>query len=449
MKVFLSMISYVYGMRIVYLLLWLLLYGSLEPMAQGTALIQRELEQSPILKDHFFGFSLYDLEQNRFLAGVNEDKYFTPASNTKIFTLFASLKNIGDSIPGIHFVERGDSLLFWGSGDPTFLHPKLDSRKVYDFLAHSDKKLYYVGEELMEEPFYRHGWAIEDYDEYYQPEIRTFPVYGNVATFRNIRNRLTASPAYFQPYIVRDQTIGDNNRVRIHRKFDENIFLINNAKIPNNYVSEKPFKYSDELFVRLLQDTLHKPVELIRYAKPAHVDTLFSTATRDVLREMMLVSDNFLAEQLMLIAAKNRYDKFNTATLRKDMASLYYAFFMDQIDLYDSSGLSSYNKVTPRSLVELLLLIEQEVPEVDELRYLFPAGGVEGTLKATYRLDAGNPFVWAKTGTIKSVYCQSGYIQTRSGRKLVFSFLNNNFLGTAAPVRREVARIMTYIRENY
>jgi D-alanyl-D-alanine carboxypeptidase/D-alanyl-D-alanine-endopeptidase (penicillin-binding protein 4) len=48
---------------------------------------------------------------------------------------------IGDSIPGLAYVERGDSLIFWGTGDPSFLHPRLDSGKVYNFLKNSDKKI--------------------------------------------------------------------------------------------------------------------------------------------------------------------------------------------------------------------------------------------------------------------------------------------------------------------
>lgn len=417
--------------------------------SQDITLIQRALEQSPILKKHFFSFSLYDVEQNRFLLGSDEDKYFTPASNTKIFTLFTALKNIGDSIPGIHYIEKGDSLLFWGTGDPTFLHPKLDSGKVYNFLTETDKKLFYVGGSLTEEPFYRQGWAMEDYEEYYQPDITPFPIYGNVVTFRRIQNKLTAFPSRFQYGVAIDETIAAPNRFRIHRKLGENIFLINSARVPSNYVNQKPFKYSDELFIQLLQDTLQKQVELIRYAKPTEVDTLFSVATKDVLREMMLVSDNFLAEQLMMVAAMNRYGEFNTARLRKDMEASYYTYLTDKIDLYDGSGLSPYNKVTARSLVELLLMIREDIQDVAALRYLFAAGGLEGTLKTTYRLDGGSPFVWAKTGTIKSVHCQSGYIQTRGGRNLVFSFLNNNFMGSPTPVRKEVARIVTFIRENF
>lgn len=428
---------------------FVLLFSTYHVKSQDITLIQRVLEQSSILKNHFFGFSLYDVEQNQFLLGANEDKYFTPASNTKIFTLFTALKNIGDSIPAIHYIEKGDSLLFWGTGDPTFLHPKLDSGKVYNFLSETDKKLFYVGGALTEEPFYRKGWAMEDYEEYYQPEITPFPIYGNIVTFGSIRNRLTVFPVRFQFCVATDETIGEPGRFRIHRKFAENTFLINSARIPNNYVNQKPFKYSDELFIQLLQDTLQKQVELIQYPKPSEVNTLYSVATRDVLREMMLVSDNFLAEQLMMVAAMNRYGEFHTARLRKDMGAAHYAYFTDKIDLYDGSGLSPYNKVTARSLVELLLVIAQEIPDANALHYLFAAGGLDGTLKTTYRLDNGIPFVWAKTGTIKSVYCQSGYIQTRGGRNLVFSFLHNNFIDSATPVRKEVARIVTFIRENY
>jgi D-alanyl-D-alanine carboxypeptidase/D-alanyl-D-alanine-endopeptidase (penicillin-binding protein 4) len=74
---------------------------------------------------------------------------------------------------------------------------------------------------------------------------------------------------------------------------------------------------------------------------------------------------------------------------------------------------------------------------------------VDGKLKSAYHIGKSGPFVWAKTGTINAVYCQSGYLVTKNGRKLVFSFLNNNFIGQAGPVRREVVRMMTYIYENF
>ena len=416
-------------------------------MAQDMCLIKKELYQSAVLNNHVFGFSLYDIDHNRFLLGHQEDKHFTPASNTKIFTLFTALQNLGDTIPALHYIERGDSLIFWSTGDPTFLHPKLDVGKAYHFLASSAKKLYYAADVVETEPFYRMGWAMEDYDAYYQPEVSTFPIYGNVATFREEGNKLRIFPARFQTSIAVGDTGG--NKFEVRRSWTSNTFLQNGHRVPKNYVTQKPFRYTDTLFKELLQDTLRKAIEIISYSKPTEVDTLFGAATRDVLREMMLVSDNFLAEQLLMVVANHRYGTFNTVRLRKDMAAAFHAALTDQIDLYDGSGLSPYNKVTPRSIVELLLMIAGEVPDVQALRYLFAAGGREGTLKNTYQLDRGVPFVWAKTGTLKGVYCLSGYIQTRSGRHLAFSFLHNNFVGPASPVRQEVARIITAIRKNY
>src|SRR5687767_10074782 len=64
------------------------------------------------LQDHT-GFVLYDLDKNKTVYEYNASTYFTPASNTKIFTLFASLKILGDSIPGLHYVSLPDSLIVW------------------------------------------------------------------------------------------------------------------------------------------------------------------------------------------------------------------------------------------------------------------------------------------------------------------------------------------------
>lgn len=426
-------------------LFFLFLTGKL--VAQEFDALKSEFDRSDALKGYFYGFNLYDADNNRFLFGIDENKHFTPASNTKIFTLFNSLKHIGDSIPGLHYVERGDSIIFWGTGDPTFLHSKLDSHKVFDFLRQKGKQLFYADGPKPQEPFYRNGWAVEDYEQYYQPELATFPIYGNVVTFREKAGRMNVVPDYFQEATK----VGDpqSGKFSLTRTFDRNEFWMSAKVIPNRYVNEKPFRYSTALFLELLQDTLKKSVQQIAYEKPKDVKVIYSTSTKEVLREMMLPSDNFLAEQLNMVAALQYYGNFNTASMRQYMEKTYYHYFSDKIDLNDGSGLSAYNKVTPRSMVELLLLVKQEVPNPVDLHYLFPTGGVDGTIRSAYALDRGEPFVWAKTGTITGVYCQSGYIRTRSGRNLVFSFLNNNFIGDAKPIRKELVRLITFIRQNY
>ena len=72
------------------------------------------------------------------------DKYFVPASNTKLFSLYAGMKYLGDSIEGISYTEDDTALFVFAMGDPSFLHPDFQSQPVFDFLKKTNKKIYLV-----------------------------------------------------------------------------------------------------------------------------------------------------------------------------------------------------------------------------------------------------------------------------------------------------------------
>src|SRR5690606_4202326 len=144
-------------------------------------------------------------------------------------------------------------------------------------------------------PFYRMGWAMEDYDAYFQPEVSTFPIYGIVATFREEWNKLRIFPALFQTSIAVGDTGG--NKFVLRRTCTSNTFIQLGHCVATNFVTDISFQYTNTLLKELLHDTLRISIESISYSQPTEVDTLFGAATLDVLREMMLVSDNFLSEQ--------------------------------------------------------------------------------------------------------------------------------------------------------
>lgn len=430
------------------LLFYLFIGTNITSAQESHVKLEEQFKGSSVLPIIHYGFSLYDMDNDVHLFDIKGNQHFTPASNTKTYTLFSTLKHIGDSIPGIQYVERGDSLIFWGTGDPTFLHPKLDSHLVYNFLKASKKKLFYVAQSSAE-PAYRNGWSIEDYQEYYQPDIATFPIYGNVVRIDvDSINGVKAIPSYFNQSFSKKEQIQPS--FSVVRKQNANIFEYPSNVISRSLSIEKPFIWSDSLFVSLLQDTLGVSINtLYEYNKPIDLKVIYSVPRNVVLREMMLPSDNFLAEHLTMLISSAKYNGFYTDSLRKDMQKEYFSHFRDSIILRDGSGLSTYNKITPNNMVDLLLAIEKEVPD-DGKRYLFfPAGGIDGTLRTAYELDNDEPFIWAKTGTVNSVHCQSGYIVTRQGRRLAFSFLNNNYMVPTSAIRKEMVRIMTFIRQNY
>ena len=68
--------------------------------------IRKLFKHSLIVKDHFTGFALYDMDAKKMVYELNSDKYFTPASNTKLFTFYTCLKMLGDSIPAFKYITH-------------------------------------------------------------------------------------------------------------------------------------------------------------------------------------------------------------------------------------------------------------------------------------------------------------------------------------------------------
>ena len=97
--------------------------------------------------------------------------------------------------------------------------------------------------------------------------------------------------------------------------------------------------------------------------------------------------------------------------------------------------------MTPQSIATVLLRLWREQPQ-EALLSLFPAGGVDGTLSEWYAGKDGKPYVFAKTGSMGSVSCLSGYVRTRRGKMLVFSFMHNHFVGSSREWKEEMQRML-------
>lgn len=178
--------------------------------------------------------------------------------------------------------------------------------------------------------------------------------------------------------------------------------------------------------------------------------TLFSLPVDTVYRRMLQVSDNMLAEQIMLMCA-SKLDTNNTGfDLKKGIDYVKKNFLTDLPDepiWEDGSGLSRYNLFTPRSMVKLLQKIYGKVPQQERLFGLMSIGGKAGTIRNQYKNRP--PFVFAKTGSLSNVYCLSGYLRTKKGKVLIFSLMNGNFIRKTAEIRAEVERVLTEIYEKY
>jgi D-alanyl-D-alanine carboxypeptidase/D-alanyl-D-alanine-endopeptidase (penicillin-binding protein 4) len=410
--------------------------------------ILKILKRSEILNDHFTGFSLFDLSKRKMITGQNEDKYFTPASITKLFTFYAGLKLLKDSIAGLHYVERGDSLIFWGTADPSFLDPQFKEQAVLQKLNASGKKIYRV-KGVFKGDFYGTGWTYDDYNEYYQPEMSDMPLFGNVVHFSRNTEALQSYPGFINGGILKLQTDQSENpsRFRIKRDIFCNVFHQPNSSVPTGFTQVIPFKVSDELIGDLLKQTIPAFSGNITYSKPSQTKIWNSISADTLYKKMLLPSDNFIAEQILLNIAASKGMEMNTAVVIDYVKKNFLDDLPDQAVWVDGSGLSRQNLFTPRSIVRLCEKIYDELGDQDRLFDLLPQGGRTGTLKNLFKGD--NPYVFAKTGSLSNNHNLSGYIITASGKKLIFSLMNNNFTRPTAEIRFEMEKLISEIHKKY
>ncbi|MDR6783570.1 D-alanyl-D-alanine carboxypeptidase/D-alanyl-D-alanine-endopeptidase [Pedobacter africanus] len=408
--------------------------------------VKKVFARSSVLKQYYAGFALYDMTTGHMLFEQHADQYFTPASNTKLFTFYAGLKMLPDSIPSLRYVMRGDSLIFWGTGDPSFLQSKLKGTRAADFLKSSDKKLFYAPGRYTGD-FYGNGWSWDDYNDYYQAEINELPLMDNLLHVRSEKGKMRLVPALFKDCFSTDSAF-TRQTFNVVRDFNSNHFKSPLLTIPEGYRQDVPYKVSLPLTLSLLSDTLHKPIGLLSVKMPPNAKTISNLSTDSVLKEMMLPSDNFIAEQLLLVYANQLGEELNARKAISHIEKTYLSALPDKPVWVDGSGLSRGNLFTPRSIVKLLDMIYKEVNNPERLFSMIPAGGKSGTLRNAYpKTDA--PFVFGKTGTLSGVHNQSGYLRTKKGKTYIFSFMNNNYVLPTTDIRKEMVRIMTYIHEKF
>ena len=94
-------------------------------------------------------------------------------------------------------------------------------------------------------------------------------------------------------------------------------------------------------------------------------------------------------------------------------------------DFSDGSGMSSYNRVSPRATVALLRWAAGR-PWGAAWRASLPVGGSDGTLKRRFADTPLAARVFAKTGTLNATSALSGYLIAASGRELTFSIFAND-----------------------
>ncbi|MFZ5794040.1 MAG: D-alanyl-D-alanine carboxypeptidase/D-alanyl-D-alanine endopeptidase [Sphingomonas sp.] len=115
-------------------------------------------------------------------------------------------------------------------------------------------------------------------------------------------------------------------------------------------------------------------------------------------------------------------------------------------DFADGSGMSSYNRVTPRGVVTFLRWVSAQ-PWGTAWRATLPVGG-EGMLARRFAGSALDHKVFAKTGTLNATNALSGYMVAKSGRTLTMALYANDVPDGTSAIKAMDAALLLIASQN-
>ncbi len=385
------------------------------------------------LKNQASGILIQELLTKKVVYHHQADQYFMPASNAKLVTFLEANRILKDSIPAYRYYETPDTLFFWGTGDPSLLHPQMKGDVLLKKLLSSSKVLVLADSDENVRPL-GDGWAWDDYTDDYSAEISLLPVYNNQVLISIKDRKTTVEPVYFEPSTqVWNKSFAQRDR-------NTNRFQI--PSVANYAKVALPFITSSQQSAELLSALIKKTIHTIPKSFDAQSKLVYAGKIDSLFRPMLHDSDNQIAEQLLYLIAANRNWVGPTAQIINKLQKE--DTLLASLKWVDGSGLSRYNLMRPKDLVATLFQLKNEISE-DRLFRLLPESGKTGTIRKMKPLNPSSSF-WAKSGSFGNTYNLSGYYKNAKGKMYVFSIMGNLGNRPASAIKQDVMAILNALR---
>src|SRR3954464_13985644 len=400
--------------------------SALNPAASSRAELRHlvdSLTTEPVFRNAQWGVLIVNPRTGDTIYSKNAGKLFMPASNMKIITSAAALTLLGpDFSYRTTFVTDGEvrdslldgNLLVIGRGDPTISDNMRGlATLVMDTLADSVRahgirqvtgSLARVGN-AFPDSIHGYGWEWDDLGEYYAAGVDELIFNEGMAPTSlrplpdTVRDSLYSGPA-------KDPATAYLN-------------AFNDALVRKHINVE----------TGVMDSILPTPLKM---------DTLFtyvSPPLRNIIPALMKPSQNQIAEILLKTIGLERGGMGTADSARTIVAQQLLAWGVqpDGFLIFDGSGLSRHDLVSPETLVRVLDKIQQDTAFAVFYNAL-PIAGVDGTLKDRMKGTPAEGNVRAKTGSIGAARSLSGYVTTADGERLIFSILSNNWTTPSSAV---------------
>ena len=386
--------------------------------------IDRWVSKNENLKNSIVSIAVKQLDKKKKISGININTFMTPASNTKILTVFGSI-SAGDTIPSIKYRISSDTLRISPTGYPFIAHPKYDDVDLEKFIKSFNHIVYHKPSSDIDK--YGPAWAWDDFKYYFQAERSEMPIYGNVVQIVKLSDdSIKVSPDIFKMKLNKEQ------KEKVSRDDKENNFFVNPSLIKVGDTIYHPFVTSRENTINLLKEFFNTPVSFDEEGLNNY-KIWNSTVKAKIYSAVLKDSDNLVSESL----AANISLRYNdTISVEKGLKKILDNLDNNKIQLYDGSGLSRYNLTQPSSIVSSLEKIDYYY-DFETIKEIFPNN---------YIITDTEAFVWGKTGTLKNNHNYSGYLTTDKGKQYVFSVMINHFTEDLDKIKNAIVDFLIFLK---
>ena len=413
------------------------------------------------------GFLAIDAKRGTLLDAIHADGDFIPASTFKLIVGSASFDRFGAAgrfrteLLDTGTLRNGDldgDLILRGGGDPLFDDRELASAAnavARAGISRIDGSLLLDDSHFrFPDALYRPGWAWDDLTYGYgaptdalsldenalHVSVTAGPKAGAAVTLSvtpqsdslQIENHAITGSADALDTIDAMRPWNDPNVIRI-------IGIIpRGASDPDRFriAVEDPLAFIGDAFLRdLSRAGVHLAGGSRRGGVPEHALSLWthrSPPIATLLARMWQPSDNFIAEMLFRQLGGAQRERSWLASIGVDPKTL---------TIVDGSGLSGYDRVTPRALVRILQHDRTSTRRAI-IEAALPLSGVRGTLKHRFLDPTLREKVLAKTGSVNHVRTLAGYLRTQRHGTVTFALLVNDWMdrGPGAMKRLDAVR---------
>jgi D-alanyl-D-alanine carboxypeptidase/D-alanyl-D-alanine-endopeptidase (penicillin-binding protein 4) len=204
---------------------------------------------------------------------------------------------------------------------------------------------------------------------------------------------------------------------------------VDQGREPDSFVRvADPSLYAAQVFAAALVDAgievVGDPAYGVAGGSGREIATVTSAPVREIVERVLEVSDNEAAEVLahhigLAVSGTGSFEAGVTGTLRTLRAL---GVPRQGIEIYDGSGLSRDNRITPEALLAVLRAAATGGPALRTVIEGLPVAGFTGSL--TDRFEGAFPeargLVRAKTGTLTAVSSLAGVVVDQQGHQMVF-----------------------------